>query len=271
MFNNQPLFSIITICYNSAETIERTLKSVLSQTYTDYEYIIVDGGSKDSTLDIIRKYEPLFEGRMKWKSEPDRGIYNAMNKGVNRSTGQIIGIVNSDDWLEPKALADVYNVSKGIENYKDAIFCGSINFHYENGDYQSLYSNKERFYAGIPNHSYNYGAYHPAIFVGYNVYETIGCFDENFRIEADTDFIYRCYKGNKRFIFIDNILSNMFDGGASNEIDFVKYYKEKKYFIYKNQIKGINAYYIMAKFLVRITLKKCLPYLILKKIRSLKK
>ena len=93
-------FSIITICYNSERTIERTIKSVLAQTFRDYEYIIVDGGSNDSTLDIVRRYEPLFEGRLNWKSEPDKGIYNAMNKGIERSRGNIIGIVNSDDWLE---------------------------------------------------------------------------------------------------------------------------------------------------------------------------
>lgn len=71
------VFSIITICFNSEKTIERTMESVLAQTYKDYEYIIVDGASKDGTLDIVKKYEPLFEGRMKWKSEPVRGIHNA--------------------------------------------------------------------------------------------------------------------------------------------------------------------------------------------------
>ena len=108
LMNNQPQFSIITICYNSSATIERTIKSVLAQTFTDYEYIIVDGGSKDSTLDIVKKYEPLFDGRMKWKSEPDKGIYDAMNKGISRSSGTIIGIVNSDDWLEADALESAF-------------------------------------------------------------------------------------------------------------------------------------------------------------------
>ena len=104
--------SIITVCLNSEKTIERTLKSVLAQSYKDYEYIIVDGASKDSTIDIVRKYEPLFEGRMKLKSEPDKGIYNAMNKGVHRSEGNIIAIVNSDDWLEKDALETIYDCYK---------------------------------------------------------------------------------------------------------------------------------------------------------------
>ena len=86
-------FSIITISFNSEKTIERTIKSVLTQTYSDFEYIIVDGASKDGTLDIVKKFEPFFEGRMKWKSEPDKGIYDAMNKGIRMATGDIIGIV----------------------------------------------------------------------------------------------------------------------------------------------------------------------------------
>ena len=78
----KPLFSIATPCWNSESTIERTIKSVLRQDFKDYEYIIVDGGSTDSTLDIIKKYEPLFEGRMQWKSEPDKGLYDAFNKDL---------------------------------------------------------------------------------------------------------------------------------------------------------------------------------------------
>lgn len=123
-------FSIITICFNSERTIERTIRSVLTQTFTDYEYIIVDGGSKDSTLDIVKKYEPLFKGRMKWKSEPDRGIYDAMNKGIMRSSGIIIGIVNSDDWLEPEALAYVYRKFEDNGKREDVIYAGDMYFHH---------------------------------------------------------------------------------------------------------------------------------------------
>lgn len=90
--------SIITATWNSASTLRDTFDSVLRQNYKDYEYIVVDGGSKDETVDIIREYEPRFEGRMKWKSEPDHGIYDAMNKGISRATGEVVGILNSDDF-----------------------------------------------------------------------------------------------------------------------------------------------------------------------------
>lgn len=90
--------SIITATWNSASTLRDTFDSILRQDYQDYEYIVVDGGSTDGTLDIIRQYEPRFEGRMKWKSEPDAGIYDAMNKGISRATGDVVGLLNSDDF-----------------------------------------------------------------------------------------------------------------------------------------------------------------------------
>ena len=134
--DKQPLFSVITITYNSEMTVERTLKSVLAQTFKDFEYIIVDGASKDGTMDIVRKYEPLFEGRMKWKSEPDKGIYNAMNKGIMRSTGEIIGIVNSDDWLEPNTLQILVDEISKDDSDRRKILTGEVLFHYDDGETQ---------------------------------------------------------------------------------------------------------------------------------------
>lgn len=90
--------SIITATYNSGRTVRDTLRSVLLQNYTDYEYLIVDGGSTDRTIDIVREYEPLFGGRMRWISEPDKGIYDAMNKGIGMATGDVVGFLNSDDF-----------------------------------------------------------------------------------------------------------------------------------------------------------------------------
>jgi glycosyltransferase involved in cell wall biosynthesis len=94
---NNPLISIITIVYNGITTLEQTILSVINQTYKNSEYIIIDGGSTDSTVDIIKKYEKHFAY---WLSEPDKGIYNAMNKGIKLSSGKYIALLNSDDWLE---------------------------------------------------------------------------------------------------------------------------------------------------------------------------
>lgn len=98
------LVSIVTVCYNSQKTIEDTIQSVLHQSYPNIEYIIVDGASKDDTLKIIKKYECVFAGRMKLISEPDHGIYDAMNKGISCARGELIGIINSDDYYEQDAV-----------------------------------------------------------------------------------------------------------------------------------------------------------------------
>lgn len=208
------LFSIITITYNSEKTIERTLKSVLSQTYTDFEYIIVDGASKDSTINIVRKYEPLFDGRMKWKSEPDTGIYNAMNKGIMRSSGEIIGIVNSDDWLETDALQILVEEMAHDEENRRKILTGEVLFHYDDGSTQLYPTSYERYEYFAKR--YRMGLNHPATFVPRCIYDKMGVFDEEFKLYADADFILRCYKAGVGVHFINKILSNMADGGASN-------------------------------------------------------
>ena len=92
--------SIITVCYNRADTICDTIESILAQTHPDIEYIVIDGASTDNTVEIIRQYEPRFNGRMKWLSEPDQGLYDAINKGIQMATGDIVGILNSDDFFQ---------------------------------------------------------------------------------------------------------------------------------------------------------------------------
>ena len=94
--------SLITITYNSEKTLADTIQSVLSQKYSDMEYIIVDGASKDKTVSIIKQYEPQFDGRMRWISEKDKGLYDAMSKGIRMTTGDVVGILNSDDFFTSK-------------------------------------------------------------------------------------------------------------------------------------------------------------------------
>lgn len=207
-------FSIITICYNSSKTIGRTIKSVLAQSYTDFEYIIVDGASKDNTMDIVKRYEPLFEGRLKWVSEPDKGIYNAMNKGILRSTGDIIGIVNSDDWLEPNALQILADEINQDPSNREKILTGEMLFHYEDGTTQLYPTSYERYEYFAKR--YRMGLNHPATFVPRGIYDRIGIFDERFKLYADADFIIRCYEAGIGVHFIHKALSNMADGGASN-------------------------------------------------------
>lgn len=214
-YNYMPLFSVITIAYNSIQTIERTIQSVLNQTFSDFEYVIVDGGSTDETIDVIKKYEPLFDGRLKWKSEPDKGIYDAMNKGIQRSRGSIIGIVNSDDWLEPEALSIVYNTYQNNNLRLDCIYTGAIRFHSNNGWKKELMPDIQKFKSQANNYIMA-GIRHPATFVPKAVYEKIGIFDSTMKILADTDLMVWAYYSNIDFIPINKVVSNMADGGASN-------------------------------------------------------
>lgn len=211
-----PLISIITICYNSEKTIERTIKSVLAQSYKDYEYIIVDGASKDGTLEIVKQYEPLFDGRMNWKSEPDKGIYDAMNKGIRMSTGGIIGIVNSDDWLEPDALDVVAKVFEENNRNANALYCGGISYHRIDGSVKRWDVNLRSFKRQASLYIMS-GIRHPATFVPKSVYNQIGLFDDQMRLSADQDFILRCYFGGSQFVEIKQVLSNMSEGGLSTE------------------------------------------------------
>ena len=119
--------SLITVTYNSSITLSDTLQSVLNQTYPDIEYIIVDGASKDNTVSIIKEYEPKFHGRMKWISERDKGLYDAMNKGIRMATGEVLGILNSDDFFTTNVVlqqvADAFEANREL----DAVY-GDVHF-----------------------------------------------------------------------------------------------------------------------------------------------
>ena len=90
--------TVITATFNSGKTVRDTIESVLRQTYQEIEYLIIDGGSKDNTMDIVKEYEPRFNGKLRYISEPDKGIYDAMNKGIRMATGDVVGLLNSDDF-----------------------------------------------------------------------------------------------------------------------------------------------------------------------------
>lgn len=257
--NNSPLFSLVTICFNSAATIERTIRSVLAQTFTDYEYIIVDGGSKDSTLDIVKKYEPLFEGRMKWKSEPDKGIYDAMNKGIRRSSGTIIGIVNSDDWLEPDALEIVDR--RFLDNIKseDCIYTGGIVFHNQDGTHKVMMPNLKSFYRYTKMYMMS-GIRHPATFVPRKIYEQIGHFDERMRLSADQDFILRCHFNGVQFVAIESVLSNMAAGGLSTSGDrkaMLCSRNDRKLMLRKFGKRGFAYYWLYYSWRLKGVIKNC--------------
>lgn len=201
-------FSIITITFNSAKYLEETIRSVLDQDYTDLEYIIVDGGSTDGTLDIIRRHAER-DGRLRWVSEPDEGIADAFNKGISRATGEIIGIINSDDTYAPgalRAVADAFTARPDCD-----VFHGDM-LRFQ-GD-RPLFLLKP---ADVERHIWHeMPINHPATFVTARAYRKVGGFDKTFRVAMDYDMMLRLHTAGFRFRHVDKVLAQMRYGGASD-------------------------------------------------------
>lgn len=199
--------TIITVCFNSEKTIGQTIESVLAQTFSDYQYIIVDGKSTDSTMDIVNSYQEKFEkGRFKVVSEPDRGIYDAMNKGIRLAEGELIGIINSDDWYEKDALETAWHLYQDSRE-KNVIIYGAMRYLQEERLDRIIYFRHEFIAERM--------ICHPTCFVAKKVYDQIGLFDENYRIAADHDFIWRAVEREIFFIGVDKIMANFRMGGIS--------------------------------------------------------
>ena len=211
---NSPLVSIITVVYNGEAFIEQSIKSVLEQTYTNIEYIIIDGASTDGTINIIKKYETKISIFI---SEKDSGIYNAMNKGLALAKGEIIGILNADDYYYPETIQLIVNQFE--QSNADVVY----------GNLMKLRSieNKDYFKQVAPNISLmekTMPIFHPATFVKKELYEKIGTFNEKYKLSADYDFIYRAYKADAIFEYIPQPLTVFRIDGATNTS--CKSYKE---------------------------------------------
>ncbi len=234
-----PEFSIITVCLNAASTIEGAINSVLSQTCPPFEYIIIDGGSTDGTLDIIERYRSRLTHVI---SEPDRGIYDAFNKGLALASGDIIGILNSDDAYAPWALstvADAYMLSPsaGVIYGKQATIDVSKKLWRVCllADYNKLSEA-----CMIP---------HSAAFVARSMYERYGFYNSDFKIASDFDFMLRLFNSNETFYPVDSVLVAFRNTGVSSTqyLPLIREYMQ----ICKNSLNPLTA----LKFIVREELK----------------
>lgn len=218
-----PKISIITITYNSEKTLEETIQSVVSQNYDNLEYLIIDGGSTDRTLDIVKKYQDKIDVVI---SEPDKGISDAFNKGIRNATGEIIGIINSDDIL----LADSLNVlannySPDIDVYRGkTIVWNPI---------------KNKKYIAIPSMNFsvnsikNRSICHQSTFVSKSAYEKFGYFDLEYKFMMDADLLLRFYENKAKMMYIDKELAISRLGGVTNS-PYWKKIKEVKNVVIKN-------------------------------------
>lgn len=210
---NLPLVSIITIVFNGSKSIERTITSVLGQRYSNIEYILIDGGSTDGTIDIIKKYDNKIAY---WISEPDKGIPDAFNKGLVRAKGTIIGFLNADDWYNEDTIDQVV---PHFQNYP--VVYGDVQFWDKGQMKERTYGNHSKLALGMT-------IAHPAVFVKKEVYDKYGLFNLNFRIAMDYEFIARLHYNAISFFNINSIIVNMNRGGLSDRKWMQAFLEERK-------------------------------------------
>ena len=232
-----PMVSIITVSYNSEQTLAHTIESVLAQTYENIEYWIIDGASRDCTVEIAESYRARLEARgIRYHiiSEPDGGIYDAMNKGIRNATGDIIGIINSDDWYEPEA------VQTAVETFQTTgcdLMYANIRMHKADG---STFIKKARTRKFQTSRDWN----HPTTFVRAEDYK-----QHPFRqlgIHDDYGFFLQMRKLGEKIVTVDKVLANFHMGGASNHKDLKAAKKRiRDRYLYCYRINGYSRWYLI--------------------------
>jgi len=205
-YEDKPLISVITVVFNGETYLEETIKSVINQSYDNVEYIIIDGGSTDGTLDIIGKYEDKIDY---WVSEADGGIYDAMNKGLSLSSGKYIGIINADDWY----MEEVFQESM------EALIATQADYSF--ASIQKIPSGLiVRPVYPLENGKVFQGMMYPHItaFISRDIYKNIGLFNTKYKIAADYDMAQRIHNAGYRAVSVDRILAELIEGGASDTI-----------------------------------------------------
>ena len=210
-----PLVSIITVTFNAEEFLESTINSIINQSYRNIEYVIIDGGSTDNTVSIIKKYQSHISY---WISEPDRGISDAWNKGIKASSGDIIGILNAGDYfLNTDYIAAVVN---NIDVEENIICYGNTEMVDQSGEVIKTIVGTFKplnLYIGL-----GFGFYHPGCFATRQTYDLVGVFNSQYKLAMDSDWLFRSYKAGVSFKKL-NLSCMMLDGGVSRKFGFSAY------------------------------------------------
>ena len=213
---NMPKISIITVTFNRAHIIRDCIEGVLKQKYTDYEYIIVDGASTDNTVGILKEYEPLFGGKMRWISEPDDGLYDAINKGFRMAKGEVLGIINSDDFFPYDSTLN--HIAEAFEEKNvDAVYGDSLNVF--DTKMESTYQTtlgptfrKWMFRIGMmPSHQ--------TFYAKRELFDRLGYYKTKYKIAADFELMLRFIYVNKiKVKYIPYPLIAFRFGGVSTQV-----------------------------------------------------
>ena len=209
---SESVVSIITVCFNAADTIRDTLDSIQRQTYPHIQHILVDGGSSDETVRVIQDYTQRALYPVKWISEPDKGIYDALNKGISMADGGIIGILHADDlYGSPDVIEKI--VSRFAQDGCDGVY-GNLAFVAK----ENLHRVKRLWVAGHGRFSLGWSIPHQTLYLKREVYETFGNYRTELTNAADNEYILRiCKDGRIKTSYIDDILVVMKMGGASTK------------------------------------------------------
>lgn len=244
--------SIITVVWNNKETIKDAIESVIEQTYENIEYIIIDGASKDGTINIIHQYKDRISTLV---SEPDRGIYDGLNKGISLATGDVIGFLHSDDVYASENIIAL--IAKEFENSAiDGVY-GDLIYTPKNDTSKVLrYWKSQPFNIKILKSGWMPA--HPTLFLKREVYQKFGTFDLNFRIAADYDYMLRILKGGITVNYIPQVLYKMRVGGESNKslANIILKSREDLRALQKNGVGGIRTLILKNLSKIRQFLKK---------------
>ncbi len=218
------LFSIITVAYNAAKCISETLDSILAQDFDELEVIVVDGASTDGTVDILRQYEAKMSGRFRWLSEPDKGIYDAMNKGVAMAKGDFVNFLNCGDSYTPKALE---SVAAEIRLHQEAqVVYGITRYFDDKGEIRLVRENHTRFR--------EMNICHQSIWYRRELFDKYGNYDLTYHFMADYDMNIRLFQAGAVFLPIDAIVVNYsMTGVTSNPANKEEGQKETMTIFYK--------------------------------------
>lgn len=248
-----PLISIIVASFNSVNTLSRAIESVFSQTYLNKELIIIDGGSKDGSIDVLKRFD---ESISYWRSEPDRGIYDAWNKALDYSKGDWLYFLGADDYLWKSDVLEMISPKLMEAHPKFRVAYGKVNIVRENGTV--LETNNEPWDKAKKNFLQQMTLCHQGVFHDRNLFDLHGKFDDSFQILGDYEFLLRELKINDAAFIDDVVVAGMQYGGISRDPSkALSMHKEVLRARLKNGIKGISFYllWIRMLLLVRVIVK----------------
>ena len=246
MTTDGPRITVVTVCLNAVASIERTLSSVVGQGYPRLEYVIVDGGSTDGTIDIIRRYETRLAA---WSSEPDRGISDAFNKGIRRATGEVIGLVSADDYLPEGTLQRV--AAAWLAAARPDVLYGNSLVVYPDGSGATTV-HPDRDFSAVWRRT---PVKHSSTWITRRAYERYGGYGLRWRLAMDYELILRFHLRGARFHYEDAVLG-AFQLGGRNDVDYRAAARElRDISIYYGYPRG-KAQPLFAQACVRLFVKK---------------